>query len=101
MSTETPAGPERGHAVSSVEPGDILSRALDIYRAQAPTLLIAAVIVFAIQALLTIVLGLLGALIGVILNYFFTGMVVRLVEDVQDGRRDSSLADLFKSVTPV
>jgi hypothetical protein len=33
--------------------------------------------------------------------FFFTGMVVQLVRDIQDGRRDSSLGQLFQSVTPV
>ena len=34
-------------------------------------------------------------------NVFYTGMVVRLVEDIQDGRRDMSVGQLLGSVSPV
>lgn len=93
----TPASP----ATSHLDPGAVLSRAVEIYRTEAATLLTAAVLVFALEAVLALLLGFIGAAIGWIISYFFTGMVVRLVQDVQDGSRDTSLGDLFSSVTPV
>ncbi len=46
-------------------------------------------------------LGLLALLISLLAQTLFTGMVVELVSDVQDGRRDSSAGQLLKAVTPV
>ena len=40
-------------------------------------------------------------MIGLIATTLFTGMVVELVADVQDGRRDSSPGQLLRAVTPV
>ena len=93
-----------GSAVE-ITPGSIIGRAFAIYKDQAATLLGAAVIVFAIQFLLALLLpnGLLviAAIAGIILSVFYEGMVVNLVRDVQDGRRDHSTGELFRSVTPV
>ena len=93
-----------GSAVE-IRPGSIIGRAFAIYKDQAATLLGAAVIVFAIQFLLALLLpnGLLviAAIAGIILSVFYEGMVVNLVRDVQDGRRDHSMGELFKAVGPV
>ena len=35
------------------------------------------------------------------LAFLYEGMVVKLVQDVQDGRRDHSVADLIRAVEPV
>ena len=87
-----------------IRPGAIISRAFQIYRDQAGTLLGAALIVFAIQFLLTLLLSrvlFVAGLAALILSVFYGGMVVNLVRDVQDGRRDHSTGELFRSVTPV
>lgn len=85
--------------------GTIVQRVLAIYRDQWVTLLSAAIIIFAVQLVVTLlfpgVLALLGILVAVIVSVFYQGMVVQLVRDVQDGRRDSSLGELFASVRPV
>lgn len=69
------------------------------------TLLTAAVIIFAINLVAALVLtGALAIVAGAIslaASIFYQGMVVQLVRDVQDGRRDSSLGELFASVRPV
>jgi len=96
-----------GGTASAVEirPGPIIGRAFDIYRDQAATLLGAAVIVFAIQFLLALLLpnGLLfiAGIAAFVVSIFYQGMVVNLVRDVQDGRRDHSMGELFSAVAPV
>src|SRR3954464_10712640 len=87
-----------------IRPGAIIGRAFQIYRDQAATLLEAALIIFAIQFLLALLLPKLFFIAGLaafILSVFYGGMVVNLVRDVEDGRRDHSTGELFRSVTPV
>ena len=87
-----------------IRPGAIISRAFQIYRDQVGTLLGAALIIFGIQFLLALLLPKLFFIAGLaafILSVFYGGMVVNLVRDVQDGRRDHSTGELFRSVTPV
>ena len=92
-------------AAVEIRPGSVIGRAFDIYRGQAATLLGAAVIVFAVQFLLALLLpnGLLfiAGLAAFVVSIFYQGMVVNLVRDVQDGRRDHSMGELFSAVAPV
>ncbi|HWH92415.1 MAG TPA: YciC family protein [Baekduia sp.] len=89
----------------SPDPGAVIARALEIYREHAGVLLPAALALFAVQAVLAIALGgdlgVAVSLVSLVLGTFYQGMVVELVRDVQDGRRDSSIGQLFASVTPV
>lgn len=85
----------------SIDPGSVIASAVAIYKEHAAVLIGAAVVIFAVEAILVLVLGWVGAILSIVANTFFNGMVVQLVRDVQDGRRDSSVADLFKSVAPV
>jgi hypothetical protein len=88
-----------------LDPGAVISGALQIYRDHAAVLIPAALAVFAVQAVLSIVfsggLGVLISIISVVLGTFYQGMVVELVRDVQDGRLDSSVGQLFASIAPV
>jgi hypothetical protein len=69
----------------------------------------AAAVVFVISGLLSAVLESTGSLsalllalvVSLVAETLFTGMVVELVADVQDGRRDSSAGQLLRAVTPV
>jgi len=88
-------------APQSIDPGSVIASAVDIYKRHAAVLIGAAVVVFAVEALLVLVLGWVGAILGIVASTFFNGMVVELVRDVQDGRLDASVTDLFKSVAPV
>jgi len=87
------------------DPGAVINGALQIYRDHAGVLIPAALAVFAVQAILAIVfsggLGVVVSVISVVLGTFYQGMVVELVRDVQDGRLDSSVGQLFASITPV
>lgn len=88
--------------------GGTLSQAFSIYGSQAGVLLPLA---FAIFLAVAVVAGLLASIswvllpivfaLSVIANTLYQGMVVSLVADVQDGRRDSSIGDLVNSAAPV
>lgn len=90
--------------------GGVLSRVFSTYGSQLGVLLPGALIVFLPIAIINglilgaggnLVLLVITGLISVVGTYFFMGMVVQLVRDIQDGRRDSTLGQLFQSVTPV
>ncbi|HET8813764.1 MAG TPA: hypothetical protein VFM51_02270 [Solirubrobacterales bacterium] len=87
--------------------GTTLSEAFSIYRKQAGVLLPVAFWLFlalgVIEALAadSLELSLLALVVGIALSTLYQGMVVGLVSDVQDGRRDSSIGELVRSVTPV
>lgn len=89
----------------TLEPGAVITRALDIYRENFGVLVPAAAALFAVQLVLAVVLGgdlgVFVSLLSLVLGTFYQGMVVELVRDVQDGRLDSSIGQLFASVTPV
>jgi hypothetical protein len=89
----------------TLEPGAVIARALDLYRENFAVLVPAAAALFAVQLVLAVVLGgnlgVFVSLISLVLGTFYQGMVVELVRDVQDGRRDNSVGQLFASVTPV
>jgi hypothetical protein len=90
-----------------VDVGQVLSRTFAVYTAQASTLLPAAFVVFLIVGVLngllarTLILLPLTFAIGIIAGTLYQGMVVALVNDVQDGRRDYTVGELFAAVTPV
>jgi hypothetical protein len=91
--------------MNQLSPSAIISRAFEIYRTQVGTLLAAALLVYLAQFVVNLVLpdelDWIGSIVTLVLTAFFTGMVVMLVRDLQDGHRDSSLGELFSSVTPV
>jgi Uncharacterised protein family (UPF0259) len=93
--------------VNRFEPGRVLGETFSVYRDNLGPLLGSALLVFAIVELLTLVLlevggGVFIALIAI--NFaghaVYTGVVVKLVEDVRDGRRDSTVRDLFSAAAP-
>jgi hypothetical protein len=98
-----PIDDRAGEMVPEIRPGAIISRAFQIYRDQAATLLGTALIIFAIQLPLALLLPKLAFIAGLAVLHpeFYDGMVVNLVRDVQDRRRDQSISELFRSVTPV
>ena len=90
---------------TTLSPSAIISRAFEIYRTQVGTLLAGAALIYLAQFVVNLVLpdslDWIGSIVSLVLTAFFTGMVVMLVRDLQDGHRDSSLGELFSSVTPV
>jgi hypothetical protein len=93
---------------SKIDVGAVIRRVFGIYVDQASVLMPAAAVVFVFTGILSSVLRTGGAglelislLIGLVASMLFTGMVVELVADIQDGRRDSSPRKLLSAVTPV
>lgn len=92
----------------SLDVGAVIRRVFDIYVDQAPVLMPAAAVVFVFTGILTAALvtaapalALLAVVVGLVATTLFTGMVVELVADVQDGRRDATVGQLLRAVTPV
>jgi hypothetical protein len=90
-----------------LEVGKTLSDSFAIYRDQAGVLLPVAFWLFlgvAIVEALTadeISLFWIGLVLSLAVSTLYQGMVVGLVNDVQDGRRDHSIGELIRSVAPV
>ena len=91
-----------------LDTGGVIRKVLDIYVDQASVLMPAAAVVFVFTGILATVLvvaspglALVATLVGLIATTLFTGMVVELVADVQDGRRDATPGQLLKAATPV
>jgi hypothetical protein len=91
-----------------IEPGRVIGEAFDAYRNHAGALLGGALIVIGIAGVIegllsvsgSLILGIIGALIGLAAGFLYIGYVVKLVQDVRDGRRDFSVGELFSSATP-
>jgi hypothetical protein len=91
-----------------VEPGRVIGEAFETYRAHAGALLGGALIVIGIAGVIegllsvsgSLVLGIIGALVGLAAGFLYIGYVVKLVQDVRDGRRDFSVGELFSSAMP-
>src|ERR1700727_69240 len=88
--------------------GAVIRRVFEIYVDQAPVLLPASAVVFVISGVIASVLvsagpgaALIAFLISFVAGALFTGMIVELVADVQDGRRDHSAGQLLKAIGPV
>lgn len=98
----------RGAMGRKLSVGDTLSEVFAIYRENAGVLLPLA---FWLYLVVAIVAGLsdgkfnlvyfISVVLGFVIAMLYQGMVVSLVHDVQDGRRDSSVGELYRSVTPV
>jgi len=88
-----------------ISPGTVVARIWEIYRNQFPVLAGTALILYALQFLILLLLGggsaIFLSVLFWVLSVIYQGMVVKLVQDVQDGRRDHSAADLLGSVSHV
>ncbi|HTU77940.1 MAG TPA: hypothetical protein VMF09_04200 [Solirubrobacteraceae bacterium] len=88
--------------------GAVIRRVFQIYVDQAPVLMPAAAVVFVFTGIVAALLvtasaslSLLALLIDLVATTLFTGMIVELVADVRDGRRDASVGRLLRAVSPV
>jgi hypothetical protein len=93
---------------ASLDVGGVIRRVFAIYVDQASVLMPAAAVVFVVTGILRELLvaagpgtALLAEVISLVAGTLFTGMVVELVADVQDGRRDATAGQLLKAVGPV
>jgi hypothetical protein len=88
--------------------GDTLSETFSIYRDQAGVLLPVAFWLFLVVAIAELLAGdnelslfLVAFVLGLTITFLYQGMVVALIKDVQDGRRDHSIGELMRLVLPV
>jgi len=91
-------------SVQPISPGAVVSRIWEIYRDQFLVLIGTALVLYALQFVVyllipgaTVALAILVAALSIL----YQGMVVKLVQDIQNGRRDNSVTDLIRSVEPV
>lgn len=88
--------------------GDVISETFSIYGQNFGALLGSALVVFIVVGLLAGILESSGGLILILLaaavrlagHALYTGFVVKLVQDVRDGRRDEGVGDLFSAAAP-
>jgi hypothetical protein len=92
-----------------LEVGAVVRKVWSIYVDQAPVLMPAAAVVFVFTGIIAGLLAesssagalLLAEIIVIVAVMLFTAMVVELVADVQDGRRDARPGQLLRAATPV
>jgi hypothetical protein len=88
--------------------GNVISETFSIYGANLGPLIGSALIVFIVFGIIAGILAAVGGVIPAILSgivllvgeALYVGFVVKLVEDVRDGRRDSTMGDLFSAAAP-
>jgi hypothetical protein len=98
----TPARPKR------IAVGEVINEVFSLYGQNLLPLIGSAIAVFVVVGVATglleseggIVLGVIAAIIQLAGHALYTGFVVRLVQDVRDGRRDHTVGDLFSSTAP-
>jgi hypothetical protein len=94
--------------VGRIDVSGVIRRVWRIYVDQAPVLMPAAAVVFVFAGIVADLLqegggglALLALLVRLVATTLFTGMVVELVADLQDGRRDATPGQLLRAVYPV
>jgi hypothetical protein len=88
--------------------GDVIGETFSIYGQNLGALLGSAIAVFVVVGILSALLESAGGVVLVLLagivrlagHALYTGFVVKLVQDVRDGRRDDSVGDLFSAAAP-
>jgi hypothetical protein len=88
--------------------GNVINETFSIYGANLGPLIGSALVVFIIVGIIAGILQAVGGLILAILSSvvllageaLYVGFVVKLVEDVRDGRRDMTMSDLFSAAAP-
>jgi hypothetical protein len=93
---------------TKVSVGETLRETFVLYRDNAGVLLPVAFWLFLAVGIAELLAGdnellifLIGTVIGLTVTFLYEGMVVALVRDVREGRRDNSVGDLMRSVLPV
>lgn len=90
--------------VQQISPGAVISRIAEIYRDQFAVLLGTALVLYGLQFVVYLLIPGSGIALTILfwaLSILYQGIVVELVQDIQDGRRDHSIGDLIRSVEPV
>ena len=88
--------------------GDVINETFSVYGANFGPLIGSALVVFIVVGIIAGILDAIGGVILAILSTIvllagealYVGFVVKLVEDVRDGRRDLTMGDLFSAAAP-
>lgn len=99
---------EPNPAGGRIRVGEVVNEAFDTYSKNIGALIGGSLIVFVVVGVVAGLLqnsgGLVGNLLAAIVRLvgyaIYVGFVVRLVQDVRDGRRDQSVGDLFEAAMP-
>ena len=91
-----------------IDVGKVIGETFSIYGSNAVPLLGTALAVFVVAGIIigllaatgSLILVLLGAVVSLVALTLYTGFVVRLVQDIRDGRRDSTVGELISSAAP-
>jgi hypothetical protein len=91
-----------------VSAGKVINDTFSIYRDNVGVLLLSSIAVFVLVGIISgllragggVFLSLIGAIVQLAAFALYTGFVVKLVDDVRDGRRDMAVGDLFSSAAP-
>jgi len=91
-----------------IDIGRIIGEAFRVYRENAGPLLGGAAVVIGLAAIVSgllattgsLILALIGLVVTVTADVLYIGYVVKLVQDVRDGRRDFAVGDLFRAAVP-
>ena len=94
---------------AKLDTAGVFEKIFEVYREQFVVFVQAALIVFVpialIQALAvsagSAILAIIGGVLSFVGSFWFQGVVVEAVRDIQDGRRDLGVGDLFRSVQSV
>jgi hypothetical protein len=103
IQTPPPGPPEK------LDTAGVLEKVFDVYRNQFAVIVPAALVVFVPVAIIAALAGsegsvglaIVAAIVSFIGTFWFQGVVVEAVRDIQDGRRDFTVGQLFESVRPV
>lgn len=107
MEAAQPSPPPRP-AAKRIGVGDVINETFTIYGQNFGPLILSAIAVFVVVGLVAgilqgvggVILGLLAAALRVAGHALYTGFVVKLVQDVRDGRRDEAVGELFSAAAP-
>ncbi len=87
-----------------ISPRSLVSRIWEIYTDQTLVLVGTALVLFGLEFIVILLIPSASIAIAILfwaLSVLYQGMVVELVQDVQDGRREHSVGGLMRSVEPV
>jgi len=101
---EATATATQPHGRRPIEVGRVIREVFELYAAHAVPLLVSAFAIFFIVSFLgafadSVLVQFLFAIISLIATTLYAGFVVKLVEDVRDGRRDFTVGELFSSAS--
>jgi hypothetical protein len=88
--------------------GNVINETFSIYGANLAPLVGSALVVFIVVGIIAgllqaaggVILAILSTIVILVGEALYVGFVVKLVEDVRDGRRDMTMGDLFSAASP-